>query len=128
MVHTLLRLALCLAVMAGATAGLPSSPVEAGSIYDSRVQHRLTLTPSQRSQVRKIVAESQRQATAVFKKYGIDPNGRPVFDKLRQASGELMAIARREREAMKRVLTPEQLAEYDRIIDETRIRVRKAAQ
>jgi hypothetical protein len=100
----------------------------AQSIYDSRVQHRLELTAKQRPEVMRIIAESERQATAVFKKYGIDPNGRPIFDQLFEASNELMAIERQERQAMKKALTPEQLADYDRIINETRIRVRKAAQ
>jgi hypothetical protein len=65
---------------------------------------------------------------AVFEKYGIDPNGRPIFDQLFAASNELMAIERQERQAMKQILTPEQLAHYDSIINDTRIRVRKAAQ
>jgi Spy/CpxP family protein refolding chaperone len=108
--------------------GSDSGSAMAQSIYDSRVQHRLELTPQQRPQVNRIVEESKRQAMAVFKKYGIDPNGRPIFDQLFQASNELMAIERQERQAMKQVLTPEQLADYDRIIDDTRIRVRKAAQ
>lgn len=126
--HSLLRAALCVAVAAIAAAGLPDRSAQADSIYDARVEQQLKLTSSQRQQVRKILAESERQATAVFNKYGIDPNGRPVFDQLRAASGELMAIARRERQAMKRILSPEQLDQYDQIIDETRIRVRKAAQ
>jgi hypothetical protein len=100
----------------------------AQSIYDSRVQHRLELTAKQRPEVMRIIADSERQAKAVFKKYGIDPNGPPIFDQLFEASNELMAIERQERQAMKKVLTPEQLADYDRIINETRIRVRKAAQ
>ena len=100
----------------------------AQSIYDSRVQQRLELSAHQRPEVSRIVERSKTQAMAVFKKYGIDPNGRPIFDQLFQASNELMAIERQERQAMKQVLTPAQLADYDRIIDETRIRVRKAAQ
>jgi len=100
----------------------------AQSIYDSRVQHRLELTAQQRPQVSRAIEKSKSQAMAVFRKYGIDPNGRPIFDQLFQASNELMAIERQERQAMKQILTPQQLADYDRIIDETRIRVRKAAQ
>lgn len=108
--------------------GLGTGPAKADSIYDSRVQHRLDLTARQRPQVSRIVEASRREAMAVFEKYGIDPNGRPVFDQLFDASSELMAIERQERQAMKQVLTPEQLADYDRIINDTRIRVRKAAQ
>ncbi len=103
-------------------------PAVADSIYDSRVEQRLDLTSAQRPEVSRILAESKRQAMAVFEKYGIDPNGRPIFDQLYAASTELMAIERQERQAMKQVLTAEQLADYDRIINETRIRVRKAAQ
>jgi hypothetical protein len=106
----------------------PDRPAVADSIYDSRVEQRLDLTSAQRPEVSRILAESKRQAMAVFQKYGIDPNGRPIFDQLYAASTELMAIERQERQAMKQVLTAEQLAHYDRIINETRIRVRKAAQ
>ena len=103
-------------------------PAVADSIYDSKVEQRLDLTSAQRPQVSRILAESKRQAMVVFQKYGIDPNGRPIFDQLFAASSELMAIERQERQAMKQVLSPEQLAHYDEIINETRIRVRKAAQ
>jgi Spy/CpxP family protein refolding chaperone len=119
------------ALLIGGLAALalgPDRPAVADSIYDSRVEQRLDLTSAQRPQVSRILAESKRQAMVVFQKYGIDPNGRPIFDQLFAASNELMAIERQERQAMKQVLTPEQLAHYDRIINETRIRVRKAAQ
>ena len=100
----------------------------AQSIYDARVQQRLDLTAQQRPQVARVIETSKSLAGAVFRKYGIDPNGRPIFDQLFQASSELMAIERQERQAMKQILTPAQLADYDRIMNETRIRVRKAAQ
>jgi hypothetical protein len=103
-------------------------PAVANSIYDSRVEQRLDLTSAQRPHVSRILAESKRQAMAVFQKYGIDPNGRPIFDQLFAASNELMAIERQERQALRQLLSPEQLAHYDAIINETRIRVRKAAQ
>ena len=119
------------ALLIGGLAALalgPDRPAVANSIYDSRVEQRLDLTSAQRPQVSRILAESKRQAMAVFKKYGIDPNGMPIFDQLFAASSELMAIERQERQAMKQVLSPEQLAHYDQIINDTRIRVRKAAQ
>lgn len=119
------------ALLLGGLAALalgPDRPAIADSIYDSKVQQRLDLTAGQRPEVSRILAESKSQAMAVFQKYGIDPNGRPIFDQLFAASNELMAIERQERQAMKQVLSPEQLADYDRIINDTRIRVRKAAQ
>ena len=100
----------------------------AQSIYDARVQQRLDLTAQQRPQVARVIDTSKSQASAVFRKHGIDPNGRPIFDQLFKASSELMAIERQERQAMKQILTPAQLAEYDRIMNDVRIRVRKAAQ
>ena len=121
------RIAALLIGAIAATLG-PDRPAVADSIYDSKVQQRLDLTAGQRPEVSRILAESKRQAMAVFQKYGIDPNGRPIFDQLYAASTELMAIERQERQAMKQVLTPEQLADYDRIINDTRIRVRKAAE
>lgn len=127
MPHALLRIAILCAVAVGLAAA-PAADSSSGSIYDSGVERRLDLTPEQRSKVLQIIAESERQVTIVFNKYGIDPNARPVFDKLVEASTELQAIERRERQEMKKVLSREQLRQYDRIIDETRIRVRKAAQ
>lgn len=120
-----LRVAVVLMAGIGASGGTPAA---AQSIYDPQVQQRLELSAQQRPAVAHIIEESRRQAMAVFRKYGIDPNGRPIFDQLFEASTELMAIERQERQAMKKVLTPEQLADYDRIINDTRIRVRKAAQ
>ena len=117
-------------LLAGGLTALSLVPVDralAQSIYDSRIQQRLELNGQQRPQVSRILDQSKRQAMAVFKKYGIDPNGPPIFDQLFQASNELMPIERQERQAMKKILTPAQLADYDRIINETRIRVRKAA-
>lgn len=118
-------------LLMGGLAALSLSPGNAAvaqSIYDSRVQQRLDLTAQQRPQVSRVIETSKSQAAAVFEKFGIDPNGRPIFDQLFQASSELMAIERQERLAMKQILTPQQLADYDRIMNETRIRVRKAAQ
>jgi Spy/CpxP family protein refolding chaperone len=120
-------------VLIAGLAALPMGPYggPAGaqqSIYDPRVEQRLELTAQQRPKVVSIIQEHKRQSMAVFRKYGIDPHGRPIFDQLVEASNELLAIARQERQSLRKVLTPEQLAEYDRIIDDTRIRVRKAAQ
>ena len=125
---TALRIAFLVMTGLGALSLGTADGAVAQSIYDSQVQQRLELSAKQRSEVSRIIEESRRQAMAVFRKHGIDPNGKPIFDQLFQASNELMAIERQERQAMKKVLTPEQLVQYDRIIDETRIRVRKAAQ
>ena len=115
-------------VTAALSLGASTGPAAAQSIYDAQVQKRLQLSAKQRPEVSRIIERSRSQARAVFQKYGIDPNGRPIFDQLFQASNDLMAIERQERQAMKQILSPEQLADYDRIMNDTRIRVRKAAQ
>ncbi len=103
-------------------------PVAAGSIYEPPVEGHLALAPEQRPHVERILAEGRRQVLAVFRAHGIDPNGPPIFSQLVQASPELLAIAHQQRREMRKVLRPDQLAEYKRIMIETRTRIRAAAQ
>jgi hypothetical protein len=105
-----------------------AAPAAADTIYDSNVERRLTgLTADQRSKVNAIVAKSNADMLAAMRKFGIDPNARPKFDLLQRAAGELQAVERAERKAMQGVLDKQQMKQYDAIINETRIRVRKAA-
>lgn len=121
-------LAMC-AALAGGVLALPQGPAAAQSLYDANVVKRLDgLTPQQRAQVQKVVAESRRKARAVFKKHGIDPNARPVFNKLQRASQELQAVQQQERRQMVKILNKDQYAQYSKIIAETQARVRAAAQ
>jgi len=100
-----------------------------GSIYNANVEGRLTgLDGSQKAQVQQITKKSWSDSLTVFKKYGIDPNAPPEFNKLVKAASELQAIERRERGEMKKILTPDQLDQYDAVIERTHIIVRKAAQ
>lgn len=99
-----------------------------GSIYNANIESGLTLDASQKAQVQSITKKSWSDTLTVFKKYGIDPNGPPVFNTLVKAASELQAIERRERTEMKKILTPDQLDQYDAIIERTHIIVRKAAQ
>lgn len=103
-------------------------PVSAQTIYDANVESKLDLSPQQRAEVRSITQKSRADMMAVFKQFGIDPNAKPDFDKLMQASGPLQAIGRKERQAMSKILSPDQLKQYDKIVAETRTRVRMAAQ
>ncbi len=103
-------------------------PAAAGSIYEPPVKERLALTPEQRPHVERILAEGRSQILAVFHAHGIDPNGPPIFSQLVRASPELLAIARHQRREMRKVLRPDQFAEYKRIMKETRRRIRAAAQ
>ena len=103
-------------------------PAAAGSIYDPPIEGHLALTPDQRPHVDRILSQGRSQVLAVFHAHGIDPNGPPVFSQLVQASPELLAIARHQRRELRKVLGPDQLAEYNRIMTETRTRIRAAAQ
>jgi hypothetical protein len=110
-----------LALFAGAL------PASADSIYDAKVEQKLELDPGQKAKVSAIVKQSNADMNVVFKKYGIDPNAAPNFDKLTKASDELQAIGRRERNEMKKILNKAQLKQYDKLIADTGARVRKAA-
>ncbi len=111
---------------AGAVVSLPAS---AQTIYDSNVAAKLDgISGDQRAQIRSITQKSRADMLAIFKQYNIDPNAKPNFDKLMQASGPLQAIGRQERQAVAKILAPDQLKQYDRIVGETRTRVRMAAQ
>ena len=43
----------------------------------------MKFSPDQRAKVRKIIAKSDREMAVIFRKYGINPNAKPVFEKLR---------------------------------------------
>jgi hypothetical protein len=103
-------------------------PAYADNIYDAKVEQKLTdLNSDQKAKVSAIIKQTTSEMNAFFKKYGIDPNAAPDFDKLQKAGEELQAIARREKAQMKDVLTKAQLKKYDKIIADTGARVRKAA-
>ena len=104
------------------------SPATANNIYDPPIEEHLALTPEQRPHVARILSEGRSQVLAVFHAHGIDPNGPPVFSQLVRASPQLLAIQRQQRIEMRKVLRPDQFAEYNRIIRETRTRIRAAAQ
>jgi hypothetical protein len=116
-------LALSLSIMT-----LVPIPAFAGNIYDSNVERKLPLKGSQKSKVRKIVNQSDREMRKVFRKYGINPNRRPDFDKLRAASRELQAIEDREIQKMSKVLSASQFKRYKGLLEQTAARVRAAAQ
>jgi hypothetical protein len=100
----------------------------AGSIYDPPIERHLALTPEQRPHVERILSQSRQQFSAVLQAHGIDPYGPPIFRQLVQASPELLAISRQQRRELRKILRPDQFAEYNRIMQETRTRIRAAAQ
>jgi hypothetical protein len=111
-----------LALLAG---GLPAN---AENLYDAKVAQKLSdLTDDQKAKVSTITKQTASEMNAVFKKYGIDPEAKPDFDKLQKAGEELQAVARREKAQMKDILSKAQFKQYVKIIDATGARVRKAA-
>jgi len=103
-------------------------PAYAENIYDAKVAQKLSdLTDEQKAKVTAITKQTATEMNAVFKKYGIDPEAKPDFDKLQKAGDELQAVARREKAQMKDILSKAQFKQYTKIIDQTGARVRKAA-
>lgn len=98
----------------------------AGNIYDTRVLKRIKLDPGQRAKVRTVLKRSDRDMAVIFRKYGINPNAKPVFAKLRKASGELQAVESREKRQMKAIMSRDQYRAYLELLQETAARVIKA--
>ena len=96
------------------------------SIYFTDVSGQLNLTSSQRPQVEQAFNKSERDTLKVFAKHGINPDAKPDFDKLFGARHELQAIAQRERNLMKRVLTKAQFKIYRKLMDHIQARIIKA--
>lgn len=119
--------ALC--VTAASFAATPARTASADSIYDSKVEQNISnLTGAQRAKVRQIVSQGRREVTSILRKHGIDPNSRPVFQKLQAASDDLISYRRKQRAAMAEVLNEDQLDQYDALIEATSTRIRRAAQ
>jgi hypothetical protein len=99
------------------------SSVANASIYDSNVIQQLQLSAAQKQAMQKVISESRIRRNRIFKKHGINPDAKPEMSLLQRASSELMANAARERDAVKKILSPQQLQIYDAVIKETRERV-----
>lgn len=98
----------------------------AQTIYDSQVLTRMEFTPAQREQVEKIVEESDRAMAIIFQKYGIDPEAKPNFDKLREARHELQDLEAREKRKMKAIMTRDQFKYYLGLLQQTAANVIRA--
>lgn len=105
-----------------------SVPALAQTIYDTNVANKISgISPQVRAQIQAIQKQSKVQLMAVFQKYGIDPNAKPVMNKLMNAADDLQAVARAERTAVQKLLQPEEMAQYDTAVSETTQRIRDAA-
>ena len=99
------------------------SSVAKASIYDSNVIQHLQLSADQKHEMQKVISESRIRRNKIFRKHGIDPDAKPKMSLLQSASSELMANAARERDAVKKILSSQQLRVYDAVIKETRERI-----
>jgi len=117
---------LMVALVASATLFAATHASLASNIYDARIMQRMTFSSSQRPKVRVILHKSEREVAAIFRKYGINPNAKPDFDKLQRAGDELQAVESREKRAMKEILTKQQYKTYIRLLRETSARIIKA--
>lgn len=103
-------------------------PAFAQTIYDTNVANQISgITPQVRSQIQAIQKQSKVQLMAVFQKYGIDPNAKPIMNKLMTAADDLRDVARAERTAVQKLLKPEEMAQYDTAVSQTTQRIRDAA-
>ena len=115
-----------LALLMTAAFLLGTAPASA-TIYDLKGVSQLKLTGKQRAQVRRIHGRSARDRNRILRKHGINPNERyPLLEKIVKAANELEAVGRRTRLEISKILKPEQMRTYDRLVSETRARVRKA--
>ncbi len=86
----------------------------------------MKFSSTQRKAVKRVLDKSDREMTAIFRKYGIDPHAKPIFDKLREARYELQAVEAREKREMKQILSRAQFKYYLGLIQQTAARVIKA--
>ena len=115
-----------MALMALAVLFIQVNSAWASNIYDSQVLQRMKFDSSQRAKVGAIMRKSDNEMSVVFRKYGINPNAKPDFEKLQRASSELQAVEAREKREMKKILTREQYATYLELLQRTAARVIKA--
>ena len=111
-----------IAGMSALNAGIAS----AQTIYDSQVLTRMEFTDSQRAKVEKVVEQSGETMIRIFKKYGIDPEAKPNFDKLREARHELQDLEASEKRKMKAIMTRKQFKYYLGLIQQTSANVIRA--
>jgi hypothetical protein len=127
--NPLLRHIAPMVVGVGLALAAGSVPASAQTIYDVDIAGNLRGVPDPvRLQVRQITRDSRKQMIAVLQKYGIDPNDpTPSMDLLMKASKDLQAVSKAQRDAVQKLLKPEEMAQYDTMVSATTQRIRQAA-
>ena len=115
-------------VLACMLVALSSGKVLGGStIWTGDFEMRVTLTAKQKSQVRRILKQSEKALFKALRKHGVDPySTRPSGPRLFRASSELKAVGRRTRSQLSNVVNAEQLRVYDQVAKEIERRVRRS--
>lgn len=108
-----------------AQAGEPSLH---GTIFDSNAQNLIKMDAATRKKVDHVMAQSDAKLQAVFNKYGINPKGEQHMVKLMEASSDLESVGHWEKAQMQKILSPAQMAHYEKITAATTERVRKAVE
>lgn len=119
------RCAIILVALWG-SALLGATAASAQTIYDSQVLTRMEFNPEQREQVERVVEESQKIMADIFERYGIDPEAKPDFDKLREARHELQDLKALEKRKMKAIMSRAQFKYYLGLIQQTAANVVRA--
>lgn len=114
------------AVIVLSTVVMSAHSAWASNIYDARILQRMKFTADQRVKVKRIIRQSDKEIVVVFRKYGINPNAKPKFEKLQRASSELQAIESKEKRQMKKILSADQYKTYVGLLQATAARVIKA--
>ena len=114
------------AVIVLSTVVMSAHSAWASNIYDARILQRMKFTADQRVKVKRIIRQSDKEIVVVFRKYGINPNAKPKFEKLQRASSELQAIESKEKRQMKKILSADQYKTYLGLLQATAARVIKA--
>ncbi|MCG8653320.1 MAG: hypothetical protein MI861_26010 [Pirellulales bacterium] len=81
---------------------------------------RLKVTPAQKLSMMPVMLMSMKARDEVYKKYGVDLESgkKPSLLDLPGLGSEMTKVGTWTRERLEKILTPEQLAEYDKIVEE----------
>ncbi|HTT13162.1 MAG TPA: hypothetical protein VMG60_20000 [Burkholderiaceae bacterium] len=112
----LIGAALAITSVVFAQQAAPPNPLPETQRRFAEARERLQLTPEQEPQLRALFQEEAAKMRAVQAKYGTDDTYATKAEKGR----ELRAIRADFRGRLKTILTPEQLAEWDKMVAERR--------
>ena len=81
---------------------------------------RLELTDTQRSAVEPVIVDGMNERQAILQSAGIVPGQKPTLAQVMSIRGPMRASRQRTEDQLKAILSPQQMAEYRIIVEETR--------